>query len=169
MRKCSRVPGAQVEDVRPGVDRARLPCGGEDGREVAGRIGQARQDRSERDPRGDAGIGQDPDGAEPLAGRGDARLEAGGHPVVHRRDADADRDGRSPRGFGEHIDIANDERSAGDDREGRAGLRESLDAAAGQPVAALGRLVRIGGRADRHRLPPPATGDGAPRGAPRRR
>ena len=139
------------------MHRARLPCGGEDGREVAGRIGQARQDRSERDARGDAGIGQDSDGAESLAGRGDTRLEAGGHPVVHRRDADADGDGRAPGGFGEHVDVADDERPAGDDREGRASLREGLDAAAGQPIAALGRLVRIGGRADRHRLPSPGS------------
>ena len=137
------------------MDRARLARGGEDGREVAGRIGQAGQDRGERDARGDAGIGQEPDGAEPLAGRGDARLEAGGQPVVHRRDADADRDGRSPRGFGEHVDVADDQRPARDDREGRAGLGERLDAAAGQPVAALGRLVRIGGRADRHGLASP--------------
>ena len=68
----------QVEDVRPGVDRAGVARGGEDRREVARRIGQAGQDRGDRDPGGDAGIGQEPDGAQPLAGRGDARLEPGG-------------------------------------------------------------------------------------------
>ena len=139
------------------MHRARLSCGGEDGCEVAWRIGQTGQDGSERDSRRDAGIGQEPDGAQPLAGRGDPGLEAGGHAVVHRRDADADRDGCTPRCFGEHVDVTNDERPPRDDREWRASLTERLDAAAGQPVAAFSRLVRIGGRTDRDRLPAPGS------------
>ena len=136
---------------------ARLARGGEDGGEIAGRIGQAGQDRGEGDTGGDAGIGEDADRAQALSRWGDTGLEAGGERLIHRRDAHADHDGHPPRRLREHVEVADDEWPARDDAERRACAREDLDAAAGQPVTTLGRLVRIGGGADRDRLAAPGS------------
>ena len=55
----------------------------------------------------------------------------------------------------EHVDVADDQRPAGDDAERARRLTQGLDAAARQPVAALGGLVWVGGRPDRDRLVAP--------------
>ena len=60
------------------------------------------------------------------------------------------------RGLGEHVDVADDHRAAGDDAERVAGRRERLEAAARQAVAALRRLVRIRRGADHDALVRPA-------------
>ena len=56
----------------------------------------------------------------------------------------------SPGGVGQDVHVAHDQRAAGDEADRRAGLRERCDGAAGQAEAALGGLVRVGGRADDH-------------------
>ncbi len=48
----------------------------------------------------------------------------------------------------EDIDVAHDQRPPRDDVERVRGHSERLEAAAGEPVPALGRLVRVGGGAD---------------------
>ena len=55
----------------------------------------------------------------------------------------------------EHVDVAHDQRAARDHRERRRRAPEHLEARARQPVAALGRLVRVGRGADRDLLAPP--------------
>ena len=69
------------------------------------------------------------------------------------------------RGLGEQLGVADDQRAARDDVERVRCVAQRLDAGARQPVAPLGRLVRVGGGADRDRLAAPARAGRAPRGA----
>ncbi len=69
---------------------------------------------------------------------------------VERWDREGDRDARSASSLAEQVDVPDDHRTARDDAERVRGFSESLDAAAREAVAALGRLVRVSGRANRH-------------------
>ena len=76
-------------------------------------------------------------------------------PVVERRHRHVDRHLGPRRRLLEHVDVAPDERPAGDDRDRCARSGELDDAGTRQPIAPLGRLVRVGGGADRHLLARP--------------
>ena len=86
--------------------------------------------------------------AQPLARVRGRRLALAPDVVVERRDRERDRDVRAARRLLEHVDVADDHRPARDDRERVRRGREDLEARARQPVAALGRLVRVGRGAD---------------------
>ena len=70
---------------------------------------------------------------------------------------------RCPRRLGEQLGVAHDQRAARDDRERIGDVAQHLDAGARQPVAPLGRLVRIGGGADRDPARRPSCGGRARR------
>ena len=55
----------------------------------------------------------------------------------------------------EHVDVTPDERAARDDRDRCARARELDDARAGEAIATLRRLVRVGSGTDRHLLARP--------------
>ena len=86
---------------------------------------------------------------------GGRRLGLAPDVFVEGRDRERDRDARAARSLGEHVDVADDHRAARDDAERGARLGEGLDARAGEAVAALCRLVRVGGGADRDALARP--------------
>ena len=150
--KCSRVPGRRKSrfaqtPVAP-ASRAALTTS----RELLGSVGDARQDRRHPDARLDPGVDELLQRPQPLArvcGRG---LGLSPHVLVERRDREGDADRRVARGFCEHVDVADDHRASRDDRERVVGFAERLDAGAGQPVAPLGRLVRVGRGPDRYQL-----------------
>src|SRR6185503_15438337 len=121
----------QIQNVRPGVRRSRLARRSEDRGEVAWRIGQAGEHRCEGHSRGDARLGEGAYGPQTLPRRRDAGLQPAAEGRVERRDADADPDVRASRGIGEHVNVADDERPAGDQADRRARLTEDPQAAAG--------------------------------------
>jgi hypothetical protein len=92
---------------------------------------------------------------EPLAGRGRPGLGQPSHGVVVGADRERQLDLRTPRGVHQQVDVAQDHRRLGEDRERVSVLREHLDQPSGQPVVALGRLVGVGVGAHRNRLAGP--------------
>ena len=76
--------------------------------------------------------------------------------MVQGRDADVNGKGRPAGQVSEHVDIAHDERAAGDQRTGVVKVGERFQAGAREPVSAFGGLVGIGCGTDRNRLSPPA-------------
>ena len=83
---------------------------------------------------------------------GGARL----HPACESRVERGDRQVNSGHPFRRHrrdqVDVAQDERRFGHDREGVLVQRQQFDDAAGDPPFALDRLVRIGVRSERDRI-----------------
>ena len=109
-------PGPQVEDGRPDVVRAGLARGPDGLGELLRPVGEAGQDRRDRDVRADACVDEATDDLEPLAGRCRARLGRAPDAVVERRHRDVDGHLGPPGGLLEHVDVAPDERAARDDR-----------------------------------------------------
>ena len=77
--------------------------------------------------------------------------------VVERRHRERHRHLCAARGLGEQLCVTDDQRPTGDDRERLRGIAQHLDARPRQPVAPLGRLVRVGGSTDRDRAAVPRT------------
>ena len=92
-----------------------------------------------------------------------ARLGRPPHPLVERREGDVHADPHLRGRGAEHVDVANDERAAGDDREGRSRRGELDDARAREPEASFRGLVGIRGGPERDLLVlPRATGQLSP-------
>ena len=92
---------------------------------------------------------------KPLSRRSRAGLGTPPHVLVERRHREAHAHARTDGRLGEHVDVAHDQRPARDDVERVRGHSERFEAAAGEPVPPLGRLVRVGGGADGDRLAAP--------------
>ena len=118
-------------------------------------VGDARQDRCEPDRGAHAGVDESCERAQALTRRRGAGLCPPPYLEVDGRHGERDRHLGAARRLGEHVDVAHDQRPARDDRERVARGGERLEAGARQPVVALGRLVGIGGRADRDALAAP--------------
>src|SRR5579862_938253 len=146
----------KVEDVRPDPRRSRGARFAHDFGEQLGLVAQAGEYRRHPDSRLHSRGDELFQRAKPLARWSSARLCAPPDLVVERRDGERHGHLRAARRFRKHIDVANDERPTGDDRERARRVAERLDARASQPVAALRRLVRIGRRAEHDGLPLPA-------------
>ena len=144
--------GTQVEHVRPDAARARRPRLPDDLGEELRVVGEPRQERCERDPRVDPRVGEDAHRLEPSARRRRAGLGGAPDPLVERRHRERDVHLRADGRLGEDVGVAPRHRPAGDQRERGAGAAELADAGAREPVARLGRLVRVGGSADRDAL-----------------
>src|SRR5439155_15631889 len=84
--------------------------------------------------------------AQPLAGVRRARFRLAPDVVVQRGDAEGDVELGPPREAGEHVDVADDHRPAGDHRGRIREVVEGLEALPGQAVPTFGGLVGIGGR-----------------------
>ena len=84
-------------------------------------------------------------------GRRGSRLGAPPHVLVEGRDGEADAHLRAGGRLGEHVDVTHDQGPAGDDVERVRRGGEHLEAAAGEYVASLGGLVRVGRRPDGYR------------------
>ncbi len=121
-------------------------------RELLRPVGEARQDRRERDARADPRVDEAAHDLEPAARRRRIRLRRPPDALVERRHRDVDRHLGAHGGLLQHVDVAPHERPAGDQRHRRAGAGELDDAGAREPVAPLRRLVRVGGGAERHLL-----------------
>ena len=89
--------------------------------------------------------------------------------LVERRHREDDADLGPRRRLDEDVEVADDHRAARDQAERVRRVAERLEAAAGQPVAALGRLVRVGRGADRDGLACPGRPRQLRAEAPRRR
>ena len=163
-------PGREIEQVRPDARRARGPRRLDDLGQLLGPVGEPGQDRRHADARLDAGVDERAPApaaagaAAPCRARSSARRR-GRASGTEKRDADVG----APCRLAEHVDVADDQRPAGDDHERRAGAAERLDAGPRQAVAPLRRLIRVGGGADRDRLARPRAVGRAPSPAPRRR
>src|SRR3984893_7185293 len=144
--------GAEVEEVGPDAGRAGLAGCAHDVGEESRPVRESRQDRRHPDTGRDAGVDERLQRAQTLAGRRGARLGRPPDPVVERGDRERDGDARAACGLLQDVDVADDERPAGDDPKRGQFPPERLQAVAREPVTALRRLVRIGRRADRHRL-----------------
>src|SRR5260370_10965569 len=110
-----------------------------------------------RDANADVDPGRDElfDGAESLSWVGGARLGPPPDVVVDRRDADADVEVRTASKVGKNVDVADDHGAACDHRSRVREIPQRLQTLAGQLVAPLSRLIRIGGGADDDRFSPP--------------
>ena len=139
----------QEEDVRPDAARAGLARPADDLGELLGPIRDPGEDRRHPDRRAHAGFHEPLQRAEPLTWRRGAGLRLPPDLLVERRNRERDGDLGAPSRLDEHVDVADDHRAAGDDAERVRRVRQRLETRASQSVAALGRLVRIGRRADR--------------------
>jgi len=149
-------PGPQVQQIRPDRGCFGVPrCPHDVGHEIRS-VGEAGQDRSHPNPSLDAGIDEPGQRGQPLPRRCRGRLGSAPDLVIERRDREGHPDVRAGRGLREDVDVAEDHRAAGDDRQRGLELGQGLDAAPGQPVSTLGGLVRIGGGADDDGLTPPS-------------
>ena len=102
------------------------------------------QQRGDSDAGADAGGGQLGGRIEALVDARALGLEALAHLVVVRGDAEVDADMGEAA---EEVDVAGDDRAAGLDDEASAALGEDGQQGAGEPEAALDRLVGVGGAA----------------------
>src|SRR5512145_1361184 len=148
--------GLEIEQVAPHTGGPGVTGGADDRFELLRAVREAGQDGRHADVGVDAGLHQHAQGAQPLAwGRGahlglspDIQIERG-HREVHGHAG-------PPRAFPQQVDVADDQGATGHDAERRPRSDERGETPASQPVTSLGRLVRIGGRADGHHLALPA-------------
>ncbi len=137
------VTGARVRDrLHRAFQLGRLRC-------------EARNDRRHQHAGVDPGIDELAHGTQPLERVGRAGLEPAPAFLVDRRHAEIDAALGSCTEIGEHVPVAQNHRALGDNADRRGGFGEALDRAAGEPIRALDRLVRIGGGAERDLLAPP--------------
>src|SRR5438445_469812 len=144
--------GLQIEEVRPYARRAGLSGGTYHLGQLLGPVGEAGEDRRHTDAGLDPRVDQALERPKALAGRRCARLGPAPDLGIERRDREADRDVCAACGLLEDVEVADDHRPAGDQGKGIARLGERLQAGTGEPVAPLGRLVRVGRRAYRDPL-----------------
>ena len=163
--------GPQVHDARP--DRSRTRCA-----RGARRPPSSCSGASERPGRIGATADSDLDSrARRACARPRAGSSGGAVPGSVVRQTRSSRVGsgeahlgaRPPSGFLQHVDVADDERAAGDDRERRPARVELGEARARQPEPPLGGLVRIRRRPERDLLALPRPPRELAGGAPRRR
>src|SRR5206468_1413349 len=147
--------GAQEEQIRPDAGRAGLAGGLHDLAELLRAIRDPGEDRSHSDACLDPGLHEARDGTQALARMRGGRLGSAPDVFVQSRDRERHGDACTARGLDQHVDVADDHWAARDDAERVARLGEGFDAGAGQAVVALGRLVRVGGGADRDALSGP--------------
>ena len=143
-RKCSRTPGRRCSSTRRHRHRAGLDARRRRPLELRRAVGQAREDRRHQHAARDAGLVELRHGPQPLLRVRRAGL--GGPPdvLVERADREVHPHVGARRRLRQQVEVAQDERRLGEDRERVAGLGEHLDDAAGQPVLALAPLVRVG-------------------------
>ena len=145
-------PPLEVEDGSPAEPRPVIGDGLDGPLYPGGVRGQPRHDRRHQHPRLYARVGQLPHRPQPLQGVGGARLQGVPGVFVDRRHAHVH---RAVRPFGEvpkQVDVAHDHRSLGDQADRRGVLDQGFEHAPAEPVAALDRLIRIGGGAESDEL-----------------
>ena len=155
----------QVDDTRP--DRLARPLRGLRGRRprAARRVREPGQDRRHADADLDPCVGERADrprggsSVAPCPARSSARRARPGWGGRRTRSPAPPRRQRR-----EHVEVADDERTAGDDRERRSRRGQLDEARTGQPEPPLGGLVRIGRGAERDLLALPRR-DGRARAA----
>ena len=150
--------GAQVQQDRRDVGRPRVDRRRDDLPELARVVGDAGQDRRHQHAARDAGLVQRPNGFDPLSrvrGAGLARAPGG---LVEGPDREGRGDVGHARGFDQRLEVTQDQRALGQDRERVPVVGERPDDSRHQPVAALGTLVRVGVGSHRDALALPALG-----------
>ena len=112
-------------------------------------VGDAGNDGSHEKADIEPGGGQAAEGAEPGVRGGGAGLDAPDQPPLEGGERDVNAHGVPLGELDQEVDVPGDERRLGDDAEVEPAVREErLEQPAGDPEAALGRLVGIGGGAD---------------------
>jgi len=147
---------AQVQQDRRDVFGAGVETGPRQPPQLPLPVAHAGQDRRHQHRRPKAGLGQGADGGQPPAGRRGAGLGDAGELVFVGADRHRHADLGVLGGGGEQVEVAHDHGRLGQDRERVSVLGQHLDQAAGELVAALGRLVGIGVGAHRDRLAAPS-------------
>ena len=136
------------------MSRAGVGRGGEDRRHLV--VGQARHDRRHHHAHGNARCGQLADRPQPVRGPRGPRLQFSGQIGVERGHGNKDGNATVARELTEDIAVAGDEGVLRDDRDRVAQLGAHLEAGAGQPELAFGRLIAVGHAAERDALRLPA-------------
>ena len=144
--------GLKVEDVRPDAACAGLAGGAHDLGELLGPVGDAGEDRRHPHRRPDPRADELLEGTQALPWRGGSGLGEPPDLDVESRHREGDRDLGAASGVGEHVEVPDDHRPAGDEPERVCRLGEHLDAGPGEPEAPLGGLIGVGGRTDRDAL-----------------
>ncbi len=148
-------PRRRTQSQRTGVHvrRAALGHGLHESLERLRRVGDRGQHRHHVDARLDVRRAQARERAQARVGRGSARLESAREIAVERDQREVDRQPRDARDARQQVDVARDERTLGDDADGQPRmLGQHLEHRPRDAIATLGRLKRIGRRADDDRL-----------------
>ena len=146
---CSR---PEVDDARPDVRGAGVPGSGHDLPQLLRPIRDAGQHRRNCDAGFDSGFPEHRERAQPLPGRSGVGLGAPPDVIVEGGHREAHAHPRPKGRLCEDVGVAHDQRPARDDVERARRGGEGFDAGARQAITPLGRLVRVGCCADRHRL-----------------
>ena len=139
----------EVEPTRPHARRPRRTRSPHDLFQNRPRVRHAGDDRRDPDADVDAGFAQRAHRLEALLRVRRAGLELTPLLLLERGDRDVDANFHTACRPRQHVEIAHDQRPARDDVERREELAQRLDRAARQAIPRLGRLVGIGGGADR--------------------
>ena len=115
---------AEMDDRGPSRARARSSRRQHDLGQPAWIVGEPGQDRRDADADVDSGFGQAAHGFESALRSRGAGLRRPPHVLVERRNREEHLHGHTSCGLLQHVDVPDDERPAGHDRERRPGARE---------------------------------------------
>ena len=138
----------QAEDDVAGAGDAGLLGGGEDRLDLV--VVEAGDDRRDRDPRRDAGLGEAAEGEEAALRRGGAGLHGAGEAAVEGGDGEAGGGEAGVGHLGEDVGVALDQRALGEDRHRVVEVAQTREDLAGDAELLLERLVGVGVGAHRH-------------------
>ena len=133
-----------MDDRGPRRARARSPRCTHDLGQPARIVGEPGQDRRDADADVDSRFGQAAHGFEPAVRWRRAGLRRPPYVFVERRNREEDLHAHTCCRLLQYVEVPDDERPAGHDRERRPGARELVEACAREPEPALRRLVRVG-------------------------
>ncbi len=121
-------------------------------------VAEEGDDRRHQDPAADPAVRQGADHVQPAFGGGGAGLDRAPQLLVGEPDGDGDAYLRDLGGLPQQVEIAQDQRALGQDRERVRVVAQGPDDAGHQPVAAFGPLVAVDVRAHRDVLAVPGAG-----------